>query len=61
MNIFNLYDHVGIKMNDKQKVQLVLAVIGGRDTFQDSSVSCRINSRMHKSSFMHIKFETILT
>jgi hypothetical protein len=38
MNIFNLYDHDGTKMNDKKKAQLILAVIGGRDTFEDSLI-----------------------
>ena len=53
MIICKLYDHNGIKLNDKKKVQLILGVIGRRDTFQDSSVSYRINSRMHKFRFMH--------
>jgi len=53
MIICKLYDHNGIKLNDKKEVQLILGVIGRRDTFQDSSVSYRINSRMHKFGFMH--------
>ena len=47
MNIFNLYDHDDIKMNDKKESTNNFRAIGGRDTFQDSSVSCRINFRMH--------------
>ena len=39
MNICNIYDHADIKMNDKNEVQLILGVAGGRDTFQHSSVS----------------------
>ena len=54
MNICNLYDHDDIKMNDKNEVQLILGVIGRRDTFQDSSVSYRINSRMHKFRSIHV-------
>ena len=54
MIICKLYDHNGIKLNDKKKVQLILGVIGRRDTFQDSSVSYRINSRMHRFRFMHV-------
>jgi len=54
MIICKLYDHNGIKLNDKKEVQLILGVIGRRDTFQDSSVSYRINSSMHKFRFMHV-------
>ena len=54
MIICNLYDHNGIELNDKKEVQLILGVIGRRDTFQDSSVSYRINSRMHRFRFMHV-------
>lgn len=61
MNIFNLYDHDGTKMNDKKKAQLILAVIGGRDTFEDSLIWCRINFRTHKFSFMHVKLEVVVT
>ena len=39
MNIFNLYDHNDINLNHTMNVQLILAVFGGRDTFQDSLVS----------------------
>jgi hypothetical protein len=48
-------------MNDKKKAQLILAVIGGRDTFEDSLIWCRINFRTHKFSFMHVKLEVVVT
>ena len=54
MIICNLYDHNGIKLNDKKEVQLILGVISRRESFQDSSVSYRINSRMHRFRFMHV-------
>jgi len=60
MIICKLYDHNGIKLNDKKEVQLILGVIGRRDTFQDSSVSYRISIRLSSTTTPKIQDTFVL-